>query len=258
MTKAERIRAYVIKKIAEPARLKGQDGFSVRAGDVHRAMGLSNSMPNVCSALGSKKFEQSADARLARREGPLAGSNVWFSFDFGGAATTMPPDKAAAKNPDAMELATETNTPDISRQEVDFTGAICLVSCVKSKLTSPAPARDLYISAWFQGVRELVEARGVPWYILSALHGLVAPDQVIQPYERTLKSLGAADRRLWAEKVMDDLRPTLVYCSRVLMFAGEAYREHLVSLLRKSGVDVGVPMQGLRLGEQLAWLSQCR
>jgi uncharacterized protein DUF6884 len=68
------------------------------------------------------------------------------------------------------------------------------VSCVKSKRPGRSPARLLYTSAWFQKVRDIVEASGARWFILSARYGLVAPDAEIEPYERTLNSMGVADR----------------------------------------------------------------
>jgi len=41
----------------------------------------------------------------------------------------------------------------------------------------------------------------------------------------------------------------------VQFLAGERYRELLVPLLREAGLEIHIPMEGLRIGEQLAWLS---
>lgn len=68
----------------KPARERGDAGFKVRAGDVHRKSGLSNAMPAVCSALGSGKFESLAEARLMERTGPANSSTVEFTFAFSG------------------------------------------------------------------------------------------------------------------------------------------------------------------------------
>lgn len=51
-------------------------------------------------------------------------------------------------------------------------GTVFLVSCVKRKRTSAAPARDLYISDWFVKARRYVERRRARWFILSAEYGL--------------------------------------------------------------------------------------
>lgn len=132
--------------------------------------------------------------------------------------------------------------------------ALVLVSCVKTKLDHPAPGRDLYCSAWFRRVRTLIEKANADWYILSALHGLVDPKQIIEPYEVTLNKMGIAARREWASKVLVDLLPTATGYSAVVFFAGQRYREFLEEPLRKAGHTVVVPMEGLQLGHQLSWL----
>jgi hypothetical protein len=49
-----------------------------------------------------------------------------------------------------------------------------------------APAGDLYVSSLFMGRRRFVEASCDRWFILSALHGGVDPDEVIEPYDESL------------------------------------------------------------------------
>lgn len=130
------------------------------------------------------------------------------------------------------------------------------VSCVKSKLSHPAPARALYTSAWFRKVRDIVETSGARWFVLSSRCGLVTPDVEIAPYDYTLNTLGVAERKDWATNVLDKLLPEMVSERRVVMFAGHRYREFLVEPLRQRGLEVEVPMANLTRGEQLAWLSE--
>ena len=66
---------------------------------------------------------------------------------------------------------------------------VALVSCVKSKLSRPAPARELYTSMLFRGLRTIAERDCDHWFILSAMHGLVEPWSMIEPYERTLNAM---------------------------------------------------------------------
>ena len=42
------------------------------------------------------------------------------------------------------------------------------------------------------------------------------------------------------------------------ILAGDRYREFLTPLLLARGMQVDVPMQGLRIGEQLRWLDRPR
>ena len=69
-TQADRIRSFVNKEYVEPARRRGESSVTVRAGDVHRALGLKNRVPLVCSALRGKKFLDAHGLRIAGVEGP--------------------------------------------------------------------------------------------------------------------------------------------------------------------------------------------
>jgi hypothetical protein len=133
---------------------------------------------------------------------------------------------------------------------------VYLVSCVGQKRKQGCAARDLYTSDWFCKARRYAEASGCPWFILSAEYGLVAPDHVISPYERTLNTMRVADRRAWADRVARQLMEAVPELSRVVFLAGERYREFLAEYLAGQGVQVTVPMKGLRIGEQLSWLGQ--
>ncbi len=125
---------------------------------------------------------------------------------------------------------------------------------MSKKRSSTAPAKDLYLSDWFIKARNFVEARGCPWFILSAEHGLIAPDDILDPYEKTLNTMSASDRRRWAEMVLSQMSEKMPKAKSVVFLAGQRYREFLVDRLRNQGVSVEVPMVGLRIGEQLAWL----
>lgn len=136
---------------------------------------------------------------------------------------------------------------------------ICLVQCVSQKNPKRALARDLYVSHWFRLARRYVETIGCPWFILSAKHGLVAPDQILAPYEQTLNTMAIADRRAWAcsvETQMEEQLGRLQMPSgdRIVILAGLRYREFLMDYLRRRFSSVEVPMEGLRIGEQLSWL----
>lgn len=131
---------------------------------------------------------------------------------------------------------------------------IYLLSCVSKKRERECAARDLYVSDWFRKARRFAEASGFRWFILSAEHGLIDPDQVIAPYERTLNAMGVADRRAWSERVAAQLAEAVPDLSRVVFLAGARYREFLAQDLAIRGLEVSVPMEGLRIGEQLSWL----
>jgi len=59
------------------------------------------------------------------------------------------------------------------------------------------------------------------WFILSAKHGLVHPDQEISPYDETLNDKARSEREAWAAAVWENLRPQLYAEDRVLILAGK-------------------------------------
>ena len=134
--------------------------------------------------------------------------------------------------------------------------ALHLVSCVSAKRPTPAPAKDLYISPLFLKARAYVERAGGPWFILSAKYGLVHPNEVVAPYDVTLNAMPVADRRNWARRVLTQLEPHLTNSTSITFLAGHRYREFLEQPLRQKGLAVSVPMQGLKIGEQLSWLTR--
>jgi hypothetical protein len=134
--------------------------------------------------------------------------------------------------------------------------AIALVACVGKKKPIPSLARDLYISDWFLKASVYAARVADMWYILSAKYGLVAPGTVIEPYDETLNRMGVKARRAWARRVLADLKRVLQPGDRVVILAGGRYREGLMGPLRRMGCTVEVPMEGLRIGEQLRWLKQ--
>lgn len=130
---------------------------------------------------------------------------------------------------------------------------VYLVACVAAKLDHAAEARDLYISPWFRKARAYVERTGSPWLILSAKHGLIDPDAVIEPYDATLGAMGAPARRLWGERVLDELARVVDVAAPLIVLAGRRYRDPLWPSIAPR---TAVPMEGLAIGEQLAWLSR--
>jgi hypothetical protein len=60
---------------------------------------------------------------------------------------------------------------------------------LKFKGTRRPRPKDLCISALFRKERAYTARAAVPWFILSAEHGLVAPDEWLAPYERYLADI---------------------------------------------------------------------
>lgn len=132
---------------------------------------------------------------------------------------------------------------------------ICLVACAASKRVAPAAARDLYVSPLFEKSRDYAERAFDRWYILSAKHGLLRPDERTEPYDETLNRVKRDQRRQWADCVLRDLLRRTRPGDVVTILAGRKYRDDLVPRLQEHGREVRIPMEGLRIGEQLSWLN---
>jgi hypothetical protein len=131
---------------------------------------------------------------------------------------------------------------------------VAFVSCVKTKSTTPELAEHLYISPWFRMAREWARRNADRWYILSAEHGLIKPNKLVEPYEKTLNRMPIHERKDWARHVewqMDDLRAK---GDLAFVLAGKQYREFLMNRLAIRFEKVQIPMEGLQMGEQLSWM----
>lgn len=131
---------------------------------------------------------------------------------------------------------------------------IVLISCVSKKMAKPAPAVQLYVSSLFK--KNLAYARFLKpdkIFILSAKHGLLPPSKKIAPYDTTLNRLHGRERRVWAKKVLKQLQGRVRLESDTFIFlAGERYRKYIVPHMK----HVRVPMKGLGIGRQLAFLKR--
>jgi len=127
---------------------------------------------------------------------------------------------------------------------------------VKTKRAIRSRAEDLYTSPLFRGRRAYVDRTCQRWFILSAKHGLLEPDDLIEPYDVTLTAQSVSERRSWSELVVRDLSTRLGELSAYVfeIHAGAAYRDFgLVAGLQARGVVVVIPTERLSQGAQLAF-----
>jgi hypothetical protein len=133
---------------------------------------------------------------------------------------------------------------------------ICLVSCGAHKLNMPSPAHSLYNSELFLAARNFARRAGDRWFILSAKHWLLPPDQVIAPYDEALADKSLEEKAIWAKKVFEQIEALAEPNARLIFLAGATYREPLEELLSGKGYECVAPLQGLPIGRQLRWLQR--
>jgi len=76
------IRRHAYEKYIAQARRRREKSVSINVGEVHRELGLSNRVPLVCAALGSKKFLKEHGLRLISRNGPPSGQSTTVTFTY--------------------------------------------------------------------------------------------------------------------------------------------------------------------------------
>jgi len=137
---------------------------------------------------------------------------------------------------------------------------LVLISCGSEKLDRPAKAADLYTGPLFKLQLELARhwAKDKDIRILSAKHGVVALDQVVEPYDQMLTGAPAHVRREWEWKVVQQLRefmPDRRY-DRIVGLLPRAYAHfHSVTprLLPLKGLGIGHRKQLLRRAIDGRW-----
>ena len=155
-TLAERIRRHASDHYVGPARRAQGRTVTIRAGDVHRDLGLTSRAPAVCGALRSRLFQQLAGVTLLERVGPPQSTTTRFRYrleshsgdgvDHRVARTAQPsPRPANARRVSAASQSESARAADVATGRRLF-----LVSCVKTKLAEPAAAKDIYVSDWFR------------------------------------------------------------------------------------------------------------
>lgn len=76
----ELVREFARRNYIEPARLRGDSRVEIIAGDVEKAVHLSQRTPLVCQALKSRKFLKQNGLLLEKWEGPPSGLSTTVKF----------------------------------------------------------------------------------------------------------------------------------------------------------------------------------
>ena len=131
---------------------------------------------------------------------------------------------------------------------------VVLIACASRKVQHRAKAPDLYVSDLFR--MSLAFARTLrpeALFILSARHGLVHPDDELDPYNLTLNTMPLAGVKAWSDIVFRQLQDrTTADADHFIFLAGDRYRRFLQPRLRSTEV----PMAGLGIGKQLQYLKR--
>lgn len=142
-----------------------------------------------------------------------------------------------------------------SHRQATLSRRIVLVACVARKLDRASPAKELYCSQWFRTACKYASSTGWEVYFLSARHGLVHPDRVLQPYECNPKKRTRSQTKKWQTMVVNQLKELAPEGAQFTIIGGKAYYKGVKEQLEKVGsYTVSTPLNGLGIGWQLNWL----
>lgn len=126
-----------------------------------------------------------------------------------------------------------------------------LVGCSKTKAAEPRPAAELYASPLFLYSYRAAKRTCDRVMILSALHGLVDPGEVIAPYDFHVGQLSGAALAAWRDKVQQQLAAVLrphPRPHRLVFFAGRVYE---LAMPEIEGAEEMAPLRGLFIGQRI-------
>lgn len=124
---------------------------------------------------------------------------------------------------------------------------IVLAQCTDSKRGEGAPAELLYDESRYFVKQRRYGRTADAWYVQSAEHGLVDPNEYLEPYNTHAKDLD--EPREWGKEIAADLSDRHG-CATVEILGGRAYADPLRPALEARGFRVVEPLDGLAIGKR--------
>ena len=138
---------------------------------------------------------------------------------------------------------------------------IAIVGCSKNKAPcSLAQAQVMYesdLTGLFHYSMEYAKRFCDGWYILSALYGVLRPEDWIERYDLSVRDLRGSLRTDWVKRCQPMLRrieqeePTTF-----VVLAGGDYLPAVLGNQKEWRQNVETPLAGLGIGERIAWLKK--
>ncbi|WP_022778686.1 DUF6884 domain-containing protein [Butyrivibrio sp. AE3009] len=131
---------------------------------------------------------------------------------------------------------------------------IALISCSKLKKDYACKAKELYsASTLFSLSYEYAKRNSDRIYILSSKYGLVGENEVLAPYDETLKDKSPAEIQRWSQMVFDQLNSVCdVQNTDFIILAGKNYYQYLLNYLP----HVTLPLGNRPLGDRISFLQE--
>jgi hypothetical protein len=125
------------------------------------------------------------------------------------------------------------------------TGRVVLVGSSGAVADTPDAAGRLFLSDGFARAREHAVHSRLPWFVLSAKHGLLDPDEVISSFGIQIDDQPAAYRSAWGEWVVAQLADRVQLDGVVVeVHGGVDFAQPLRQPLARRGAALEIPLPG--------------
>jgi hypothetical protein len=132
-----------------------------------------------------------------------------------------------------------------SRGAAVRSGRVVLIGSSGATAEDSDAAGRLFRSDGFARAREHAVHSQLPWFVLSAKHGLLDPDDVISPFEVQIDDQSAAYRTAWGEWVVAQLADRLQLDGvTVEVHGGVDFAQPLRQPLARRGAVLDIPLPG--------------
>jgi hypothetical protein len=131
------------------------------------------------------------------------------------------------------------------RPPVAVASRVVLIGSAGETASGPVRVADLFRSAGFVRAREHALHSGAPWFVLSAKHGLLEPDDVVAPYDLQLGDSSTIYRSAWGEWVAAQLGERVrLSGTTVEVHGGVDFAQPLRQPLARRGAALELPLPG--------------
>jgi ParB family chromosome partitioning protein len=112
---------------------------------------------------------------------------------------------------DLLELAERQDELLTGAREIVARGKngklrVAFLGCTSGKENRKCSAEEMYTGPHFRLPLEYIKSHAPPfdrWFILSAKYGLLKADDIIEPYDQTLRDMNTQERKQWANMVLE-------------------------------------------------------
>jgi hypothetical protein len=122
---------------------------------------------------------------------------------------------------------------------------VVLIASSGATAGQPQPVARLFESAGFAVAREHAVRSGHPWFVLSAKHGLLDPDDIVGPFDVQIGDQASGYRTTWGEWVVAQLAARVQLQDAVVeVHGGVDFAQPLRAPLARRGAVLDIPLPG--------------